>query len=116
MVKKIKASGCNVLLIQKSILRDAVTDLSLHSLIDDISLKRAALSERFGDLFGSLAVSPRLQDSVACVNEASDVDDGELHRARLRIGDRRRRLEELMYEMQCDAAAERASRQKGCGV
>ena len=29
MVKKIKASGCNVLLIQKSILRDAVTDLSL---------------------------------------------------------------------------------------
>lgn len=30
MVKKIKASGANVLLIQKSILRDAVTDLSLH--------------------------------------------------------------------------------------
>ncbi|KAI8469132.1 MAG: chaperonin complex component [Monoraphidium minutum] len=32
LVKKIKASGCNVLLIQKSILRDAVTDLSLHYL------------------------------------------------------------------------------------
>ncbi|EAY79196.1 hypothetical protein OsI_34308 [Oryza sativa Indica Group] len=32
MVKKIKASGCNVLLIQKSILRDSVTDLSLHYL------------------------------------------------------------------------------------
>ncbi|VVA98084.1 unnamed protein product [Arabis nemorensis] len=32
MIKKIKASGCNVLLIQKSILRDAVTDLSLHYL------------------------------------------------------------------------------------
>eukprot|EP00238_Polyblepharides_amylifera_P000618 CAMPEP_0196572074 /NCGR_PEP_ID=MMETSP1081-20130531/2182_1 /TAXON_ID=36882 /ORGANISM="Pyramimonas amylifera, Strain CCMP720" /LENGTH=542 /DNA_ID=CAMNT_0041889267 /DNA_START=69 /DNA_END=1697 /DNA_ORIENTATION=+ len=32
MVKKIKASGCNVLLIQKSILRDAVTDLSSHYL------------------------------------------------------------------------------------
>ncbi|EFJ51780.1 chaperonin complex component [Volvox carteri f. nagariensis] len=32
VVKKIKASGCNVLLIQKSILRDAVTDLSLHYL------------------------------------------------------------------------------------
>ncbi|KAJ3339489.1 T-complex protein 1 subunit delta [Gonapodya sp. JEL0774] len=32
MVKKIKASGCNVILIQKSILRDAVTDLSLHFL------------------------------------------------------------------------------------
>jgi len=32
MVKKIKATGCNVLLIQKSILRDAVSDLSLHFL------------------------------------------------------------------------------------
>lgn len=32
MVKKIKASGANVVLIQKSILRDAVTDLSLHYL------------------------------------------------------------------------------------
>ncbi len=33
VVKKIKASGCNVLLIQKSILRDAVTDLALHYLV-----------------------------------------------------------------------------------
>jgi T-complex protein 1 subunit delta len=32
LVKRIKASGCNVLLIQKSILRDAVTELSLHYL------------------------------------------------------------------------------------
>lgn len=32
MVKQIKKSGCNVLLIQKSILRDAVNDLSLHFL------------------------------------------------------------------------------------
>lgn len=32
MVKKIRAAGVNVLLIQKSILRDAVTDLSLHYL------------------------------------------------------------------------------------
>ncbi|KAJ8905661.1 hypothetical protein NDN08_002167 [Rhodosorus marinus] len=32
LVKKIKATGANVLLIQKSILRDAVTDLSLHFL------------------------------------------------------------------------------------
>lgn len=32
MCKQIKASGCNVLLIQKSILRDAVNDLSLHFL------------------------------------------------------------------------------------
>ncbi|KAG6548324.1 hypothetical protein Mapa_010190 [Marchantia paleacea] len=32
MIRKIKATGCNVLLVQKSILRDAVTDLSLHYL------------------------------------------------------------------------------------
>ena len=33
LVKKIKASGCTVLLVQKSILRDATTDLSLHYLV-----------------------------------------------------------------------------------
>lgn len=32
LCKKIKATGCNVVLIQKSILRDATTDLSLHFL------------------------------------------------------------------------------------
>lgn len=32
MIKRIVKSGCNVLLIQKSILRDAVVDLSLHYL------------------------------------------------------------------------------------
>jgi T-complex protein 1 subunit delta len=32
MCRKIQKSGCNVLLIQKSILRDAVTDISLHFL------------------------------------------------------------------------------------
>ncbi|CAD6932671.1 unnamed protein product [Tilletia controversa] len=32
MCKKIKKSGCNVLLIQKSILRDAVNELALHFL------------------------------------------------------------------------------------
>eukprot|EP01099_Mayorella_cantabrigiensis_P000068 TRINITY_DN1034_c0_g1_i1.p1 TRINITY_DN1034_c0_g1~~TRINITY_DN1034_c0_g1_i1.p1 ORF type:complete len:544 (+),score=137.89 TRINITY_DN1034_c0_g1_i1:36-1634(+) len=32
LCNKIKKTGCNVLLIQKSILRDAVTDLSLHIL------------------------------------------------------------------------------------
>ena len=32
MCKKIKKAGCNVVLIQKSILRDAVNDLSLHFL------------------------------------------------------------------------------------
>ncbi|XP_069117449.1 T-complex protein 1 subunit delta-like [Argopecten irradians] len=30
IVKKIKKAGCNVLLIQKSVLRDAVSDLALH--------------------------------------------------------------------------------------
>merc|ERR1711865_741804 len=32
LCKKIKKAGCNVLLVQKSILRDAVNDLSLHFL------------------------------------------------------------------------------------
>lgn len=32
LVKKIKSAGCNVLLIQKSILRDAISDLALHFL------------------------------------------------------------------------------------
>jgi len=32
LVKKVSATGCNVLLIQKSILRDAVNDLALHFL------------------------------------------------------------------------------------
>ena len=32
LVKKVSATGCNVLLIQKSVLRDAVNDLALHFL------------------------------------------------------------------------------------
>jgi T-complex protein 1 subunit delta len=32
IVKQIKKAGCNVLLVQKSILRDAVSDLALHFL------------------------------------------------------------------------------------
>merc|ERR1712159_692550 len=32
IVKKIKAAKCNVLLIQKSILRDALSDLAIHFL------------------------------------------------------------------------------------
>ncbi len=35
MIKKIRSTGCNVLLIQKSILRDAVTELSLHYLVSN---------------------------------------------------------------------------------
>ena len=38
MIKKIRATGCNVLLIQKSILRDAVTELSLHYLVSSAVL------------------------------------------------------------------------------
>lgn len=32
IVKQIKKAGCNVLLVQKSILRDAVSDLAIHFL------------------------------------------------------------------------------------
>lgn len=32
IVKQIKKAGCNVLLVQKSILRDALTDLAIHFL------------------------------------------------------------------------------------
>ena len=32
MCKKIKKTGCNVILVQKSTLRDAVNELSLHFL------------------------------------------------------------------------------------
>ncbi|KAJ2848552.1 T-complex protein 1 subunit delta [Coemansia brasiliensis] len=42
LVKKIKKAGCNVLLIQKSILRDAVNSLSLHFLA---KLKILAIKE-----------------------------------------------------------------------
>lgn len=47
VLKNIKAAKCNVLLVQKSILRDAVTDLSLHFLakakimvIKDVEVRR----------------------------------------------------------------------------
>lgn len=40
-IKKIRQTGCNVLLIQKSILRDAVTDLSLHYLVRSSTLPAA---------------------------------------------------------------------------
>lgn len=44
MIKKIRASGANVLLIQKSILRDAVTDLSLHYLVrPGVPINRGAM-------------------------------------------------------------------------
>jgi T-complex protein 1 subunit delta len=32
LCKKIKKTGCNVILLQKSILRDAISDLALHFL------------------------------------------------------------------------------------
>lgn len=32
IVKQIKKAGCNVLLVQKSILRDAISDLAIHFL------------------------------------------------------------------------------------
>ena len=48
MVKKIRASGANVLLIQKSILRDAVTDLSLHYLVRERVTVVVLLDDRVG--------------------------------------------------------------------
>lgn len=45
LVKKIAASGANVLLIQKSILRDAVNELSLHFLAKKILLLLKILKE-----------------------------------------------------------------------
>ena len=47
MVKKIQATGCNVLLIQKSILRDAVNDLSLHYLAKAKIMKPIAHIDSF---------------------------------------------------------------------
>lgn len=55
MVKKIKASGANVLLIQKSILRDAVTDLSLHYLVRGESGEAAGTGVRGSSCGGSRA-------------------------------------------------------------
>jgi chaperonin GroEL (HSP60 family) len=51
MIKKIRATGCNVLLIQKSILRDAVTDLSLHYLA---KAKILVVKVSMGSLFSLL--------------------------------------------------------------
>ena len=52
--KRIKKTGCNVLLIQKSILRDAVTDLSLHFLA---KLKILVVKDVERDEIGFLAKS-----------------------------------------------------------
>lgn len=83
MVKKIKKAKCNVLFIQKSILRDAVNDLSLHFLAklnilcvkdverDEIefickvcceppSIHRAALTRRRAPAASPLPTSTRL--------------------------------------------------------
>lgn len=59
MVKKIKATGCNVLLIQKSILRDAVTDLSLHYLVRQLLIPVLMASSRLASPCSS---------SCACIN------------------------------------------------
>mmetsp|Transcript_81909 Transcript_81909/g.248408 ORF Transcript_81909/g.248408 Transcript_81909/m.248408 type:complete len:278 (+) Transcript_81909:48-881(+) len=85
-------------------LMDAVTVLALDSVLGDLAHRRAVLTERFGDLFGPSAVSLRYRCNVKFVDKRTDVAGlGDLHRARLRIGDLRLRIEELMYEAQCDA-------------
>ena len=65
MCKKIKKTGCNVLLVQKSILRDAVNELSLHFLsklkimvISDIERDEIDFISR---VFISLVLSYKLQ-------------------------------------------------------
>lgn len=45
IVKKIKAANCNVLLIQKSILRDAVNELALHFLSREIRTTQKSQNE-----------------------------------------------------------------------
>lgn len=54
LCKRIKKTGCNVLLLQKSILRDAVTDLSLHFLA---KLKILVVKDVERDEIGFLAKS-----------------------------------------------------------
>jgi chaperonin GroEL (HSP60 family) len=57
-IKKIRATGCNVLLIQKSILRDAVTDLALHYLVRPFAFR----ARRFASpSLPGLAVFPTLR-------------------------------------------------------
>ena len=46
MVKQIAKTGCNVLLVQKSILRDAVTDLSLDFCAKAWRLERSRTRRR----------------------------------------------------------------------
>jgi len=67
MVKKIRASGANVLLIQKSILRDAVTDLSLHYLVRPDPV-----------------VSPKLAVAVVALSTSASDDNCTCHRLALR--------------------------------
>jgi len=83
---------------------DAVTVLALDSMLSDLAHGRAVLSERFGDLFDPSAVCSRYRYSVHFVDERTDFGGlGDMHRARLWIGDLRLRIEEFMYEAQCDA-------------
>lgn len=65
IVKKIKATGCNVLLIQKSILRDAVTDLSLHYLVGSRMLAPCHVHD--AAWFGLLVVERMHMHLVAAV-------------------------------------------------
>lgn len=60
--KKIRACGANVLLIQKSILRDAVTDLSLHYLA---KMKIMVVTVRFDDRW-PLTASMNLSVAILC--------------------------------------------------
>ena len=67
MVKKIKKAKCNVLLIQKSILRDAVNDLSLH----------------FLSKLGILAVKDIERDEVEFICKVFSMVPAPFHRCKL---------------------------------
>merc|ERR1712018_567318 len=57
IVKQIKKAGCNVLLIQKSILRDAISDLALH-FFDKIMVVKDVEREDIEHVCKSLGCAP----------------------------------------------------------
>jgi len=71
MCKKIKKTGCNVLLIQKSILRDAVNDLSLHFLskLKILAIKDIEREEIENVSSRSLALNIKARQSACYVEE-----------------------------------------------
>eukprot|EP00912_Choanoflagellata_sp_UC4_P002089 UC4_evm1s1332 len=75
IVKKIAKSGCNVLLIQKSILRDAVNDLALHYLSKKkILVVRDIEREDIGFIYKSLGCKPMATVDQVSADKLASVD------------------------------------------